>query len=145
LQWLVPATQPSAQSFLAGSHDAVIGDDGAREVFELLDLDQLATRVPLVSFVDGFDAISAVTASADGQRVLVTSARSEYVTIVDLQTGVLSGVRCGCQASGLQRLKGYELFRLSDGSSGPITLLDASSAQPRIFFVPVSDNRQVIQ
>src|SRR5262249_50381176 len=33
LEWLVPATRPSAQSFFPGRHDAVIGDDGAQEVF----------------------------------------------------------------------------------------------------------------
>ena len=142
LQWLVPATRPSAQSFLPGRHDVVIADDGTEELFQLLDVDQTAARVPLVSFSDGFDAVSAVSASADGQRVFVTSARSENVAIVDLAAQSFSSVPCGCQSSGLQRLKGSEIFRLSDGSAGPIALLDASSAPPRVIFVPVNDNHQ---
>jgi hypothetical protein len=139
LRGLVPAERPSAQSFLPGRHDAVIGDDGAQEVFQLLDADQTAIRVPLVSFGDGFDAIAALAASADGQRVYVTSRRSENVTLVDLTTTVSNVVSCHCQASGLQRLNGSGVFRLSDGSDGPIALLDPSSSQPRIILVPANN------
>jgi len=142
LQWLVPANRPSAQSFLPGRHDAVIADDGTQEVFQLLNADQAAARVPLVSFGDGFDAISAVSTSADGQRVFVTSAHSENVTVLDLQTMVSGSVPCGCQSSGLQRMKGSEIFRLSDASAGPIALLDASSSQPRVILVPANNNHQ---
>jgi hypothetical protein len=140
-QWLVPAAQPSAQNFLAHRHDAVVGDDGAREVFALMNADQTVSRMPLVSFGDGFDAISAVAVSDDGQRVFVTSKTSTNVTIVDLTTTLPTTVSCSCQSTGLQRLKGTSVFRLNDASSdAPISLLDASSLQPRIVIVPGSNN-----
>jgi hypothetical protein len=137
-RFLVTTGQPSAVIFLLGRHDAVIGDDRAQEVFMVMGLDDTMARVPVASNVEGFDAISGVAASDDGQRVVITTKNSGNVTLVDRQTGVRSVLPCDCQSTGLQRLKGAAAFRLSDPSTGPIVLLDASSAEPRVVVMPAT-------
>ncbi|PYS39995.1 MAG: hypothetical protein DMG14_12130, partial [Acidobacteria bacterium] len=57
-RWLLPAQHPSAATFLAGRHDAVIADDAAQEVFLIRGVDQEASRIPVASFGDGFDRIA---------------------------------------------------------------------------------------
>src|SRR5262249_2998106 len=136
-RWLLPAQRPSAAGFLANRHDLLIADDAAQEVFFILGIDQEASRVPVASFGDGFDAISGVAASDDGLRVFISSKKTGTVTMVDVAAKVSTALPCNCQATGFQPLKGSSLFRLSDPSDGPIVLLDASSAEPRIIVVPI--------
>jgi hypothetical protein len=135
-RFLVPADQPAAQSFVPNRHNVVVGDNRAQEVFMLVDADGATNRIPLASFGDGFDAISGVAASDDGLRVFVTSRSSENVSLVDVQTGQTISLSCHCRSTGLQRLKGPNVFRLSNTSDGAIALLDDSSSPARITLVP---------
>jgi len=136
-RWALPAQRPSAASFLAGRHDVVIADDAAQEVFLLSNVDQEASRLPVASFGDGFNAFSGVAASGDGLRIFISSRKSESITIVDLESGVSSVLACNCLSTGFKPLKGTSIFRLSDPTDGPVAVLDASSAEPRIIIVPV--------
>lgn len=45
-------------------------------------------------------------------------------------------VACGCTASTLARMGRAHLYRLNEAGDGPVWLLDASEAQPRILFLP---------
>jgi hypothetical protein len=137
----VAAGNPVAESFVPNRHDAVIGDNATQEVFMLADADGAANRILLTSFGDGFDAISGVAASDDGSRVFVSSKSSENVSLVDVQTGQTTALSCHCQSTGLQRLKGTAIFRLSDASDGAIALLDGSSGQARVALVPGRNDR----
>ena len=137
--WLVPVDRPSLQGFLPQRHDAVIADEASRQVFLLLDAGQSAISVPLVGFAPRSGPVSGLAASDDGMRVFVTR-KSENITLVDLTTGLSSSISCQCQSTGLHRLTGPALFRLSDPSDGPIAVLDASSSQPRIIIVPASQH-----
>lgn len=137
-RWLLPAQHPSAATFLAGRHDAVIADDAAREVFLIRGVDQEASRIPVASFGDGFDRIAGVAASADGLRIFITSTKSETITLVDLETSLSTALPCHCVATGLHPLKGTSVFRLSNPSDGAVAVLDASSAEPRIIVLPVA-------
>jgi len=143
-RWLVPAQHPSAASFLANRHDALIADDGAQEVFLMRSIDQEAARMSVASFGDGFDAISGVAVSDDGSRVVVTSRKSENVTIVDLETTLSNAFPCHCSATGVRPLKGASVFRLSDPSDGPVALLDASASEPRIIVLPAAPSAPAV-
>jgi hypothetical protein len=136
----VTAAQPAAQNFVSNRHDAVVGDNAAQAVFMLVDADGAANQIPLAAYGDGFDAISGVAASDDGLRVFVTSNSSENVSLVDVQTGQATALSCHCQSTGLQRLKGPMIFRLSDASNGAIALLDGSSSSARVTLVPAKYN-----
>ena len=107
-------------------------------------VDGPANRVPLASFGEGFDLISSVAASDDGQRVFISSKSSGTVTIVDLATGLSSALPCNCQTSGLFRLKGNSVFRLSDLSDRPVALLDASSPAPRVIVIPPREAQWIV-
>src|SRR5262249_34311450 len=137
-RWVLPAQHPSAASFLAGRHDAVIADDAAQEVFVMRGIDQDASRISVASFGDGFDGIAGVAASPDGLRVFITTKKSGTVTVVDLQTSLSTVLPCRCVATGLHSLKGTSVFRLSDPADGAVAVLDASSSDPRILVVPVT-------
>jgi hypothetical protein len=137
-RWVLPAQYPSAATFLAGRHDAVIADDAAQEVFVLRAIDQDASRISVASFGEGFDGIAGVAASPDGLRIFITSKKSENVTLVDLNASLSTALPCHCAATGLHPLKGTSVFRLNDPSNGAIAVLDASSSEPRIIVVPVT-------
>jgi len=133
---LVAANHPSSATFLADRHDVIIADDADQSVVLVIGADQLATRVPVVSSGDGFEAISGVDASDDGRRIFITSKNSENVTVVDLESNMSSLVSCHCQAAGLHRLKARDVFRLNDLSAAPVALLDASLPEARVIVIP---------
>jgi hypothetical protein len=137
-RWVLPAQRASAASFLANRHDVVIADDAAQEVFLLSNIDQEASRLSIASFGDGFNSFAGVAASSDGLRVFISSKKSKNVTIADLETGVSSVLACDCLLTGFRPLKGTSVFRLSDPADGPVAVLDASSAEPRIIILPVA-------
>jgi hypothetical protein len=135
-RWLVPAARPSAANFLKGRHDIVVADDATQEVFLVLAVDGTPSRVPLAAFGDGFDSIAGVAESDDGRRILISSRSTGTVTLFDMATGLSAVLPCNCQTSGLHRLKGDSVFRLSGLSDTPVSLLEASSAEPRVLVIP---------
>jgi hypothetical protein len=143
-RWLVAAARPSAANFIRGRHDIVVADDAAQEVFLILGVDGPANRVPLASFGEGFDSISSVAASDDSQRVFISSKSAGAVTVVDLATGLSSALPCNCRTSGLYRLKGNSVFRLSDLSDSPVALLDASSPEARVIVIPPPETQWIV-
>lgn len=142
-RWLIAAQRPSAAAFIANRHDALIADDGAQEVFLIQNIDTEATRKPVSSFAEGFEAFSGVAASDDGSTVFVTSKSSAAVAVVNLDSGSVAVLSCPCSSAGLHRLKGFNVFRLSNPWDGPVAVLDASAAEPRIILLPVRQSSSV--
>ena len=136
LRWTVPAKSPSASAFLPDRHDVVIGDDMDQQVFLLTNVDESAERVPVAASGEGFDGISGVAASADGQRILITSKTSANVTIANLETKDIIEIPCYCRASGLRRMNASSAFLLETEPDAPAVLLDAAAPQPRIVIIP---------
>ena len=83
-------------------------------------------------------AFSAVSTSEDGRRVFLTQVNSGNVAIVDTETQTSVMLDCQCRATGLYRLKGTSVFRLTETSREPTTVLDASAAEPRVVLIPPS-------
>jgi hypothetical protein len=135
---LAPGLRPSAVAFVPQRHDVVIGDSATHEIF-LLTGSPPVSRVSLASLGDGFDSISAVAASGDGRRVFVTSTNSQDIILIDVESRLTKAVSCRCRATGLHRLKGPSVFRLSDPSDGPIAVLDDSWAEPRVVIMPLEN------
>jgi hypothetical protein len=134
--WIAPALLPSAVAFRSGTHEVLIGDSAFGEVF-LLSGSPPTVRLSLASLGDGFDSISAVASSYDGKRVFVTSTTSQNILLIDVETRLSTTVQCDCKVSGLDRLNGLAVFRLSEPSDGPISMLDASSSEPRVVVMPI--------
>jgi hypothetical protein len=78
----------------------------------------------------------AVQLSPDGTRAFMANSRGTVVSI-NLQTGSAGAVSCQCSPTGLEPLSAPALYRLTDVSSLPVMLFDASTPTPQVWFVPV--------
>ena len=132
----LPIAQPSAAAFFANKEDAIVSDDATQSAFIVMDAGRAATQVPLVSAIDGMTGFSSIAASDDGGKVFLQDGSSGKVAIVDVQTRTWNVMGCGCQATGLMRLKGNSVFRFANASTQPVMVLDASGIEPRIVVVP---------
>ena len=118
-------------AFLENSTDAVVADPARNEVFLLRGE---AERLILAGERDGISEPVAVAAA--GRRALVANAGSRTVAILNLDGGPAVLVHCPCEVTGLQRLRGDALFRLTDSFHVTTYLLEADPAGPRTWFVP---------
>lgn len=129
-----PTTSISATSFLDNSHDAVVAARSRNEVLWIRDVAGAAAQVLLAGERDGIADPIAIAGSKDRRRVFIGS--NGGVAILELGGGPPVLLPCDCSPSGLYRLAGDSVFRLNDPSSGPMFLLDASSREPRVLFIP---------
>jgi hypothetical protein len=139
--WRVAVDQPSAVAFFPNSSNAVVGDDATQSAFLILDVRRLAARIPLLSRGEHVRAFASASTSEDGRRVFLADAKSGNIAIVDTETLTPVFVHCDCRATGLHRLKGASVFRLTETSRDPMMVLDASEAEPRILVIPPSASR----
>jgi hypothetical protein len=134
--WRILLDRPSAATFFANSHDAILADNATSTVFIISDVARTAVQVPLISTLGKLDAVSAVMVSTDNRQVFAADASSGNVLIVDVQTRTAVSVPCQCRLTGLSRLKGNSMVRLNEPSEETMGALDASSANPRIWVTP---------
>jgi hypothetical protein len=134
----VSANQPSQMTFIANRHDAMIADDGTQEVFLLQSIDQNPVRLPGIVLRGEIRQFTAIAASTDGRLMVAAQQGSEDVVVLDLQAGRTTVVPCHCKPTDLSPLKGGTVFRLNGISNGPITVLDASSSNPRTLIIPIN-------
>lgn len=133
----VSAGQPSEMTFIADRHDAIIADDATQEVFLMQGLDQNPVRSQAMVFRGPIRPFAAIAASADGRLIFAAQRDSEDVLVVDLQGGRTSVVSCHCKPTVLSPMRGAAVFRLNGLSNGPVTVLDASSGNPRTLIIPI--------
>ncbi len=113
--------------FAPGGHDAAIIDAQAIALFQDAAGPATVRRLPGVTGVRGADF------SPDGKHLYLAAAA---VTAIDVATGDRAGIACDCRPTGLSRMG--SAFRLNELGSGPLWLLDAAAAEPRIVFVPAA-------
>jgi hypothetical protein len=80
---------------------------------------------------------SSISASDDGRSVFLADGSTGNIAIVDAQTGISTLTSCSCKPTGFKHLKGTSIFRLTETSSSPLMVLDASS-QARVIPIPLS-------
>jgi len=130
------AGQPSAAAFLHRRPDAVLTDRLYKRVYLIEDAAGAARVRTLADERDGISDPIAVAISGDDSRVFVANAATGTIAIIDLRGGPPTAIPCGCVPAGLHRLRGNEVFRLTDPVPGPLWVLDAGAAAPRIVSVP---------
>jgi hypothetical protein len=113
---------------------AIVADRGADEVFAVWDAGGAAIRQFLAGTADGVSAPAGVAVSAGG-RIHVANADSVTTMTLDPAGRLLTSQKCFCEVSGLYMLSD-SVFRLTRALDRTVFLLDASSAQDRILFVP---------
>jgi hypothetical protein len=116
------------------SGDAIVTDRGTNEVFAIWDAAGGAVRRLLADAHDGVSDPKAVAVSS-GNRIYVANAGSAAAMILDGNGRYLKSQSCNCNVSGLVPLRD-SVFRLTDRIDQTIFLLDASSPEERIVFVP---------
>lgn len=134
-QLVAPALQVSAIAFFPNGRDAVLADSGANQIDILQDAAGGAALVPLAGEKDGVSAPVAVATSRDGRKVLAAM-KSGDIAIFDLGGGPPTMLSCRCAPTGLYRLSGNSVFRLTEASEPPVFAVDGDSAEPRVVFIP---------
>jgi DNA-binding beta-propeller fold protein YncE len=119
---------------LTRSGDAIVTDRGANEVFAIWDAGGGAIRQPLADATDGVSDPTGVAISS-ANRIYVANAGSATTMVLDSNGRYLKTHQCSCTISGVYPLRD-SVFRLTDGIDRTIFVLDASSAEERILFVP---------
>jgi len=136
--WRVPLDRAAAAAFFPKRRDAVVTDDATRSAFLMLNIDQAGTLVHFFSAPDGIEVFSSVSVAEDSGRLFLADAHSGVIATVNTETRMAVMTSCGCQPTGLHRLSGNSIFRLTESSSEPLVILDASSDEPLIGIIPPS-------
>jgi hypothetical protein len=131
----------SAIEFLAQSHDAVIADSEENKVYLLRGTGGPEQLLVLAEEKDGVMVPRAVAVASDGRQVVVLNEQSKGLVIVSLDGATPAKLACDCVATGLFRLEGNAVFRLTGLSAGPAWVYDGDGAQPRVVFVPPASER----
>jgi hypothetical protein len=124
-------------TFLPGRHDAAIADDASQELLLLRNINEVAFRFPVFAFSGNPRPFSGVASSDDGQTILIAQLGSDDITMINLASRIVTVVACQCSPTGINRMKGPDLFRLNGLTGGPITILNASlDNHPHISIIP---------
>jgi hypothetical protein len=138
--WFLTSGGRLLTKFLANRRDAVIADDGTRELSLFVDIDRAPSRWPLLGFGEEAPPFAELGTSVLGSTILVAQRGSESITILDLEAGSTTVHPCGCNPTGFFPLKGEAAFRLNDFGNGPISVLDISSDGVRTVLIPPDSN-----
>ena len=112
-------------AFVPNSRHLLAADSEEAKLYLLRDLLQLSVLANVAT-------PGALNATVDGKQALVvTGARVVSIRIAD---GLVETAECSCEPSAVELFGGEALFRLTDGSSGPIWLIDGRNLQTA--FVP---------
>lgn len=115
---------------------ALVADASQNRVLRVNDVTGNVNVDILAGAAEGISSPVALAVSADGSRVLVANGKSGIVSILNLQGELAQKIACHCALTGLGRLTGGDVFRLTDPSDRPVWVLDASVKTPQVVFVP---------
>jgi YVTN family beta-propeller protein len=116
---------------------AYVADSGRNQIYRLRGLGGNLETDILAGPKQGIGSPVALAVSPDGGRAFVVNGKSRTVSIIDLRGHApVAKVACGCAPTGLDRLIGNDVFRLTEPSDRPLWMLDASARVPRVLFVP---------
>jgi len=116
---------------------ALVADAGTNQIHGLHNLTTALETEILAGPAQGIAAPVAVAISNDSRRAFVANGKSGMVGILDLQGKTpAKKIACGCKLTGLNRLDGDNLFRLTEPSNKPMWVLEAGAKETRIVFVP---------
>jgi hypothetical protein len=132
-RWPLPGNT-SAASFRSGSHDLLAATaDGSIYLMRHPEAD--ADSHLVYAGDERTSAPAAIRFSPDGARAY-TASEGGTLAAIELETGSIASISCGCRAAALEPLSARSLFRVTGISRLPLMLFDASRLEPRIWFVP---------
>lgn len=132
-RFLLSTGKTAAAAFLAGGSEAVVADGAWNRVAWARASGEV---IPLAGEAEGISDPVAVSVSRDSRRVFVANAGTRTIAVLDLEGGPAALVACQCQLTGLERMQGNAVFRLSDLTADPMWVFDGDAPEARIVFVP---------
>jgi len=116
---------------------ALVADSGRNQIVRVRGIGTGIESDVIAGPKEGISMPVAVAVSLDGSRAFVANAKSGKVSTIDLKTeAAIISTACACTPTGLDRLAGNEVFRLTEVTSRPIWVLDAGGSETRVLFVP---------
>jgi DNA-binding beta-propeller fold protein YncE len=131
-RFLASAGSVSGIAISASGH-AILTDRDANEVFAIWNVEGGAIRRPFADVTEGVSKPSGVAAA--GNRIYIANSGSANIIVLDAEGRFVKALPCNCTISGLHTFR-ESIYRVTDGIHQTLYLLDASSAQERILFVP---------
>ena len=125
----------AALAFAPNSQNAVLADSTNNRIYAVAN----AVTSPLAGPSDGIS--SPIALVWNGARIFVANSGMPSVTILAGAQSVT--VPCTCAPSGLYPLSGQSVFRLTELSDEPISVLDGNRPDPRIVLIPAESGRTV--
>jgi hypothetical protein len=95
--------------------------------------------VTLASSDDGIAEPVGLRFSADATQLIVANARSRSATILNIAAHSATTLACDCDPALVSGAAGNAVFRITAATGVPLVYVDAGTAEPRIFHVPVSE------
>jgi hypothetical protein len=123
-------------SFVPQTRDALAADYASGQVLMLKDGGRQGTQT-IAGRADGVRAPVAVEASTGGS-VFVVNKGSGTLVVIASEGASPSSFACGCVATGLDRLKDPNSFRLTTGA-GVQAVLQADQNHPDVFYIPAGE------
>jgi len=118
---------------------ALVADATTNQIHRLHNLTSALETDILAGPAQGIATPVAVAVSSDGRRAFAANGKSGTVAILDLiGKAPVRKIACGCKLTGLDRLDGDNLFRLTELSNRPMWVLEASTKETRVVFVPAA-------
>ena len=122
---------------LGSNHTALVADNAGNQIHRVRDVTGAAEADLVAGPGQGISAPVAVAMSRDNQRAFVVNGKTGTVAILDLHAKTeIAKLSCACKPTGLDRLTGDDIFRLTELSSRPLWVLEAAAHRSRILFVP---------
>jgi hypothetical protein len=123
----------SAIAFLSNSHDVLLSS--STEAVLVRNAAAQTSRIILPAVAN---SAVGIISSTDGTRGFFANAQSGSVSIVSLTSvgAPPSIASCGCTPTGIARTAAPLIYRLTEDSGTPVSLLDVSSNQPRLLVIP---------
>jgi hypothetical protein len=135
--FLLSLEQGVAITFLNGDREAIAADAGSARVFHIRDLAGAREVLLLAGAGDGVDKPAAISQTVDGRRILVVNTGSRNILMIDLSGGeAMRTISVPLGPTRCDRMLSASVFRLNDGTQGPLYLLDLEDGSGVSFFVP---------
>jgi hypothetical protein len=126
----------TAATFLKGSHDLLIADGPANQIYLLKDRSGDSDATLLAGEAQGIASPVAVAISRDGKRAFVANSGNPGIASIDLVGGDVTITPCRRPPAQLAPMNGNAVFRLTEPSAETMWLFDGDASEPQIVFVP---------
>jgi hypothetical protein len=128
----------SAIAFRPGTGELAAAEKVSDTIVSLRSRDEGATTI--ANSEQGVAEPVGLQFSVDGRKLVIANRRGRSATAIDLTTRAAATVNCDCSPSLVSTGTGNAVFRVTGPgpSNEPLVFLDANSAEPRVFLVPVA-------